>query len=264
MHRPFEVKDGVLRYAPTSSGSAAPGPDIAVRRFKAARPKGLAGGFGSLLGSSPRQDVRQDLRGLINHSRHGAQNVDHIKAYERMVRRHVVGARGIVLEMRAKNLDGKPDRVANKAVEAAFMAWGKRGACTPCGRLSWWQVQQIAATMLAREGNFLLREWRGAQAGRFGYQIQPLSVDLLDVDMVQTLGNGHYVDGGVEFNEMGRPIAFYLFDGHPLEAHTGRQRHRIRIPADQIIHVFRQFETGQGLGVPESHTALRRFNMLNK
>lgn len=235
-----------------------------VRRFKAARPGRLVGGFGNLLATSSRQEVRQDLRGLISHARTAAQNVDYLKSYEMMVRRHVVGPGGIKLEMDVRNPDGTRDTTANKTIETAWTSWGKRGNCTPCGRLSWWDLEKVAATMLAREGNFLLREWRGPDFGPFAYQVQPLSIDLLDLDMVQSLANGAYIDGGVEFNQFGRPLAFHMFDGHPAESHTGRGRTRIRIPAEEIIQVVRHTETGQVLGVPESHTALRRFNMLSK
>ncbi len=234
------------------------------RRFKAARPGRLAGGFSNLMNDSPRAQTRQDLRGLINHAREAAQNVDALKSYEMMVRRHVVGEKGIALRMNAKNPDGSADKHANGLIESAWAEWGRKGKPTPCGRLSWWEVQKVAATMLAREGNFILREWTGPQFGRFEYQVQPISIDLLDIDMVQNLGQGRYVDGGVEFNEFGRPTAFYFFDGHPQEGHTGRQRHRYRVPAAEVVHVTRQTETGQNLGVPESHTALRRFNMLAK
>jgi len=235
-----------------------------VRRFKAARPGRLVGGFGGLMAESPRAQVRQDMRGLVNHARLAAQNVDYLKSYEMMVRRHVVGHRGIALQVDGRNPDGQPDTVANDAIEKAWTRWGRRGSCTPCGRLSWWQVEKIAATMLAREGNFFLREWTGRRFGPFAYQVQPLSIDLLDLDLMQTLKGGSYIDGGVEFDIFGKPVAFYFFDGHPAESHTGRTRDRIRVPADQVIHVIRHTETGQALGVPESHTALRRFNMLSR
>jgi lambda family phage portal protein len=235
-----------------------------ARRFKAARPSRLVGGFGNFMVDSPRAQVRQDLRGLINHARTAAQNVDYLKSYEMMVRRHVIGANGIALQMATQNPDGTPDTRANQMIENAWSRWGERGNCTPCGRLSWWQVEKVAATMLAREGNFILREWTGPRFGPFAYQVQPISIDLLDLDLMQTLKGGAYIDGGVEFDPFGRPVAFYFFDGHPAESHTARTRKRLRVPADQVIHVVRHNETGQALGVPESHTALRRFNMLAK
>lgn len=249
--------------APSVPATAAPLHRHQVRRFKAAKPGRLIGGFGGLLTDSTRAEVRQDIRGLVNHARFAAQNVDFLKSYEMMVRRHVVGPSGIALQMDVRNPDGNPDRMANDRIETGWKKWGKRGNCTPCGKLSWWQVEKVAATMLAREGNFLLRCWTGRRFGAFEFQIQPLSIDLLDVDLVQTLGGGSYIDGGVEFDEFNRPVAFYFYDGHPAEAYTGLTRQRIRVPADQVIHVVRQNETGQNLGVPESHTSLRRFNLLS-
>jgi len=254
----------VVRVEPPVAAAPASIHRPTVRRFKAAKPGRMVGGFGGILADSPRSEVRQDLRGLINHARYAAQNVDFLKSYEMMVRRHVVGPAGIALQMAATLADGKPDRATNSTIEKAWKLWGKRGNCTVCGKLSWWQVEKTAATMLAREGNFFLREWRGRKYGPFGYQIQLISVDLLDIDMVQTLSDGRYVDGGVEFDALNRPVAFHFFDGHPAESHTGRLRARMRIPADQIVHVVRQSETGQSLGVPESHTALRRFNLLSQ
>lgn len=256
----------VIRVEPPVAAPPAPAaiPRQAVRRFKAAKPSRLAGGFGSLMADSPRAEARQDLRGLVNHARFAAQNVDYLKSYEMMVRRHVIGPAGIALQMDARGADGTPDRVTNATIERAWKAWGRRGNCTVCGKMSWWQVEKTAATMLAREGNFFLRIWRGRQFGPFGIQVQLLSVDLLDVDMVADLGGGRYVDGGVEFDHLNRPVAYHFFDGHPSESHTGRLRARVRIAAGQIVHVIRQSETGQNMGVPESHTALRRFNQLSQ
>ena len=82
-----------------------------------------------------------------------------------MVRRHVVGRAGIALQMDARDPGGAVDRIANERIESAWATWGKRGNATPCGRLSWWNVENIAATMLAREGNCLLRILRGPAFG---------------------------------------------------------------------------------------------------
>lgn len=232
-----------------------------TRRFKAARGVGAFGGLSII---SPRAEVREGLRGLINTARNAAQNIDHIKSYEMMVRRHVIGPDGIRLRPDAITAAGAPDAGANAALAALWKEWGRKGNCTPCGRLSFWQIEKLAATALAREGNFFLRGWSGPAFGKFGFQIQPLSIDLLDLDMVQSTKGGGYIDGGVEFSALGRPLAYHFFDGHPAESHTGGNRRRLRIPADQIIHVQRHTTVAQALGLPESHTAIRRFNMLDQ
>lgn len=230
----------------------------------AARPDRLAGRFGGLLGASMRAETNMSLRGLVAHARHGAQNMDLVKSYERMVRRHVVGPQGVRLQMDIQDPNGAKDTRANALIEKAWKKWAKRGNCTICGKLSWWNVENIAATMLAREGNFLLRTYTGRRFGSFGFQVQVLSIDLLDIDYRASLGADRFVDAGIEYDHNGKVLAYHMWSQHPTEWRYAADTRRIRIPADQIIHVQRFSEAMQDLGVPESHTALRRFNMLNQ
>ncbi|MEM9782808.1 MAG: phage portal protein [Pseudomonadota bacterium] len=230
----------------------------------AARPDRLASGFAGALGLLPsqRQEVREDLRGLVGHARHAARNVDYMKAWEAMVRRHVIGHRGIQPAADCCHADGSPDPKAGKAILDAWKRWGKRGVATTCGRLSWWNLENIAATMVAREGNFLAQV---RTAGPFGFQLKPLMIDQLDLDYVEELRDGGYVEGGVEFDADDRPRAFWFWDAHPFDTHgPARHRRRIRVPVGDLIHAWRPTEVAQVLGIPGAHTALRRLNMVGK
>lgn len=252
------------RVEPILRGPAAP-PAItaaASRAFAAARPDRLAGRFSPLGFNSPRADLRRDLRGLVAHARYAAQNVDYIRNYEALVRRHVIGRSGITLQMGVREPDGRADTVANDLIETGWQKWGRRGNCTICGRFSWWQVENMAATAIAREGNFLARIWRGADFGPFRFQIEILSVDLLDLDRTEALGDGRFIESGIEFDGRGRIVAYHLFSGHPGEYHHSRSVRKIRVPASDMIHAWRAVEPMAALGPSESHTALRRFNML--
>ena len=100
---------------PAAAPAPAPGPGLSVRRYMAARPDRLAGRFAGLLGSSMRVEARQSLRGLVAHARHAAQNVDYLRSFEMMVRRHVVGRNGIVLQMDAREPDGRPGHDGKRA-----------------------------------------------------------------------------------------------------------------------------------------------------
>lgn len=236
-----------------------------ARKFMAARPDRLAGGFSSLgYLHSPRAEVREDLRGLVAHARHGARNVDYLRGFEMMTRRNVVGHRGIQLQMRPRDSMGDLDPTMARAIAAEWAAWGRRGHPTACGRLAWWNVERIAATMVKREGNFLARHRTGPSYGRWGYQLEILPLDVLDIDLVQTLGGGRYIDGGVEFDSRGRVAAFHIWSESPSEHRSGRRMRRLRVPASEIVHVYDPTESLQALGVPASHTALRRLNMTGK
>ena len=237
----------------------------AARKFMAARPDRLVGGFSGLgLHQSQRMEVRQDLRGLVAHARHAARNLDYVRGYERLVMRNVIGPRGVRLRAQGKRLDGALDQEANARVEAAWSRWGKRGNATTCGRLSWWNVERIAAVALAREGNFLARIRTGPKFGPFAFQLQVLPLDVVDLDLVQTLKGGRYIDGGIEFDAGDRPVAVHMWDVHPGEYHVGRRPSRVRVPVGDLIHLYDPTEPMQALGVPASHTALRRLNMVGR
>ena len=259
----FAAAGGPAAPKPAAQASARPTVPALARAHKAARPDRLFGGFGSYSWSHMAEDQRRDLRGLINAARLAAQNNDHIKAFEALIRRHVIGRSGIRLEMAARDLNGDLDARANQQIEAAWSRWSQAGTCTVCGRFSWWNVENIMTTALAREGNGFLRIRRGNGRGPFGFQLQILSVDLLDLDLFQDQPGGNYVEGGIELTEEGRPAAYHFWTHHPLDRRGGNRR-RVRIPADDIIHVTRTTDPLQTHGVPSSHTAVRRLGMIGE
>ncbi|MEO0680387.1 MAG: phage portal protein [Pseudomonadota bacterium] len=236
----------------------------ASRKYLAARPDRLVGGFDAFGASSPRAEIRRSIRGLVSHARHGARNIDYLRNFEGMSRRNVVGLKGIQLAPRPKRPDGSLDVDLKKTVAEAWSKWCETGNATVCGRLGWWHVERMAATMMQREGNFLLRMREGPSYGPHGFQVEPLPLDVVDLDLVQTLSGGRYIDGGIEFDARGRPVAVHMWTHHPDDYHGAQRRKRIRVAARDLIHVYDPTEPMQALGVPASHTALRRLNMVGR
>jgi lambda family phage portal protein len=233
------------------------------RKYEAAKPTNIAGGFsvGGLRG--PVDDIRWDLRGLIAHSRQQAQNNDYLKAYFDILRRNVIGPSGIVLQNKAMMSNGTtPDKLANDKIEIAFADWGKIANCTVDGSLSWKRVQDVAVQTMARDGAVLVREYKGKNYGPHAYQIQLLEIDFLDLDLNTTLNNGGEIKMGIEFDADGRKVAYHLFKRHPGEMRIGVARgDRLRVPADSMFMMFRPERPGQIVGVPWAYSALRRLNM---
>lgn len=245
--------------SPTAPSKIEP-PLVGRRSFRAAYHHRLAGGFNILGATTPREEVRREIRGLVGHARHAAQNFDHARAYEMLVRRHVIGHAGIRLQMDCREPDGRKDALANRRIESAWTKWGRKGSPTICGRLSWWGVECQVATAIAREGGAFVRLHRGPKGGPFGLRVEPIPFDLLDLDLTQPLAAGAYIESGIEFNADGRPLAFHFWTSAQDVAHMGVRR-RFRVPASQLVHVMVPEEIGQALGVPRSATALRLMNM---
>ena len=236
------------------------------RRYEAAHPSRVAGGF-SLGGELDIMErLKGDLKGLIKHSRQQSENNDYIKAFHAMCKRHIVGPKNIRLQSRArKNGDWKADldQLANAEIEYHWKEWCKRQHCSVDGRLDWQALTELGLTAAVRDGNVMYRKFQGSQFGKYGYQLQILEIDHLDFELNQTLNDGGKIVMGVQVDNLDRVVAYHMFRDHPGNYGPGSARERIVVPADKILHVFRPERPGQILGVPWSYTALRRLNMLN-
>lgn len=242
----------------------------AVRRFRAARPDRLLSGFSAFHTPTPRQDLREDIRGIVSHARAASQNYAHAVSYEQLARDNVVGPDGIrlvpaVVHTREDGRDrdgnalaGTPDAMANDRISDAWAAWARKGAPTPCGRLSLWDVQRQVVTAIIREGGMMFRHHLGR--GPFGYQVEPLPFDLLDIDLTRQAGE-NFIESGIEFDPDGRPVAAHLWTVPQNDIHRPRHNRRRRIPWGQLGYVADLYEVGAALGVPRSQAALRMMGL---
>jgi lambda family phage portal protein len=235
-----------------------------ARKYSGARPDRLVGGFSTYTMSvSTGELLRRDLRGLVAHSRSQARDNDFLKAFFGLAKRHIIGPQGILLEPQIKDRNGEVDTVTGGRIDEKWQEWSELGESSVCGRFSWLDLQRVAVFTMARDGNLLVRLRTGKGFGRFGFQLELLSIEQLDLDKVQDLGNGRRIAGGIEFNEFGRPVAYHLWKTNPGERHVQRNS-KIRVPADQILHLYLPGDASTYLGEPWAHTAVRRLNTLGQ
>jgi lambda family phage portal protein len=231
---------------------------LVARSHKAAKSDRLVSfAFG---GSSPAKVLERDFRGLVDHSRVALRNNDYLRGWIKLLRRNVVGARGVELRSLAETRGGEADAEARAAVARAWRAWGKRGEATTCGRLTLRDVQALALATCARDGLFIARHVRGARAGRFGYRLQVLSVDHIDLDRtVERLRGGGFIRQGLEFDADDRLVAAWLFSA-PRDELRG-QASATRVLARDLVVTWFPEEACQTIGKPWAHTALRTLQM---
>lgn len=207
--------------------------------------------------------LRMQLKTLRSRSRDLARNNDYVRKFFRLLRDNVIGPRGIQLQNQARHPDGRLDMNINKLVEDSFRAWGRKGVPTLCGRLSWRGLQDLVIESVARDGEALLYEMKGAKVNAHGYALQVLEADLLNEDYNRKLPNGNQIHMGIELTQAGRPVAYHLLTNHPGETGyvwAGR-KYRV-IPAEDMIHIYSQERPTQSRGVPWIHTAIVRLQML--
>src|SRR6185295_16754861 len=84
-------------------------------------------------------------------------------------------------------------------------------------------------------------------------QIQLLEADFIDSTRDNAIGNLFPRDGrlrrqGVEFDQRGRRVGYYLFPAHPALGFGAGES--VFIPADTVAHIYRVERAGQVRGVP--------------
>lgn len=209
--------------------------------------------------------VRRNQRILVARSREQAANNDYMRGFLRMVRQNIVGPQGIRLQAQSRDPNGSLDTAANDAIEGAWEEWCRGDNADVAGKRSFRLIQGLCATGAARDGEFMLREVWGADAGPWGYALQVLDPQRCPVDYdEEKRPNGSFVRHGIEFNRFGRPLAYLFTATDEQEAdYIYGARSFQRIPAHEIIHGFIEDFTGQKRGLPWAATALWRMRMLH-
>lgn len=95
-----------------------------------------------------------------------------------------------------------------------------------------------------------------------GLRLQPLPAEQADEGKTLDLATG-WIESGIEFDADGRRVAYHVFPhraGDPFATRTDS----VRIPADDIIHLFRRDRPGQVRGISWFAPVLQRLAELDK
>ena len=182
--------------------------------------------------------LRNRSRDLIRNNPYAARSVEELAG-------NVVGT-GIVPKAKTGNAG------IDKIIDAEWPCFAE--ACDTPQRLDFYGMQTLTVRTMAESGEAIVRfRPRLADARlRIPLQLQMLEADFLDQARTMGLVNGHVMEG-VQFDELGRRVAYWLFSYHPGGVLILNPRGGIvsqPVPADQIMHVYRVLRPGQVRGVP--------------
>jgi lambda family phage portal protein len=120
------------------------------------------------------------------------------------------------------------------------------------GRANLYGLQRLIVQTMVESGEVLVRRRRlDASAGlALPFQIQVLEPDYLDTSKDTLLSDGNRVREGIEYDATGRRVAYWLFDEHPGSVRiSGAWWRSQRVPATEVLHIYRQDRPGQMRGV---------------
>ncbi len=95
-------------------------------------------------------------------------------------------------------------------------------------------------------------------------QLQILPSEMLPIEFTRDLQNGNRIRQGIEFNPIGRRVAYHFWRTHPGDVtEVALSGETVRVPAADILHVYDPVEAGQIRGLPRLTPAIVAFWMLD-
>lgn len=213
--------------------------------------------------TSADSEIVTSLRPLRNRSRSLCRDNDYAKGAVRTICNNIVG-KGISLQAKVKQQRGtKYDEKINTLIEELWSDWGDARYCDVAGKLDFTDIERLAMRSIIESGEVLIRLVRKA----FDGSPVPLALELIESDQLaddQWSGlapNGNEIRMGVEIDKWNRPVAYHLYEKHPgdYQFTSSVGQRLIRVPAEEMIHLFLCDRPGQTRGVPWFHTALLTF-----
>jgi lambda family phage portal protein len=142
----------------------------------------------------------------------------------------------------------KPNPMNKRALET-WMEWAETTACDADGRHDFYGLQKLVNRTVVESGEVLVR--RRIRRPEDGFPL-PIQLQVLDPDFLDTLkdttgfpiaGTQNRIIQGVEFDAIGRRIAYWLFPEHPGSAIGSLSS--VRVPAESVLHIFKPTRPGQ-------------------
>lgn len=237
---------------------------MSTRKFKAATISKLTNDWAySTLQIN--EDIRNSLEIMRSRSRDMAKNNNHYRKYLSMRDRNIIGPNGFTLQMRVVDFGGNPDKMANDIIEREWDLWGRKNNCSVSRRQSWYDILRLVNQTIAVDGETIVRIVRGFD-NPHSFALQVIDAAALDVTRNSTLPDGNTIIQGVEFNSWGSPVAYHFTADsyrNTLNAYgKNKNAYTVRIPATDIIHIFKPDFPDQARGYPKACASMLAMNVL--
>jgi lambda family phage portal protein len=217
--------------------------------------------------TSADSEIYGSAQKLRDRARQLCRDNDYARQALRAIEGNVIG-QGIPFQSQVRmQRGGRLDTQVNDAIEAGWRQWTTARHCHTGGKLSFADIERLVIRACAESGEVFVRLVRQS----FGGSTVPLAMEVIEADQLDDGLNGRSQQGneirmGVEVDGWGRPIAYHFLAYHPGDyqfsnQQISTQRHK-RIPAEEIIHLYRAERPGQTRGVTWFASAIQRLHHL--
>lgn len=193
------------------------------------------------------QEVRWSNRVLRARGRDLIRNNPFARNFIGLCAANIVGPSGFKLRATVRTNADKLDVMTNEKIEDAWEDWVSAENCTVDGKMGLTRLCQHIIEAWCTDGEQFVRIVRGYD-NRHGFALQVLDSDQIDENYnAAPIESRNEIRMGVEIDSWGKPIAYHVLTRHPSD--TGAPLNRIRVPAEDMIHIFRPQRVNQTRGV---------------
>ncbi len=161
------------------------------------------------------------------------------------------------------------DDTFKAAVQTLWRDWVEEADAA--GQTDFYGLQALACRAMLEGGECLirLRPRRPEDGLSVPLQLQLIEPEHLPLNLNIDLDSGNVVRSGIEFDGVGRRVAYHLYRSHPEDGRLAPMSGQggletVRIDASEIIHLYKVLRPGQIRGEPWLSRALVKLNELDQ
>jgi lambda family phage portal protein len=157
-----------------------------------------------------------------------------------------------------------PNQKKREKLQEDFLRWTDQ--CDAAGISDYYGQQnlEVREAMEAGEVFVRLRPRRPEDGLIVPLQRQLLEAEHVPYNLDKDLENGNIIRNGIEFNMIGRRVAYHMYRSHPGEFGGFTNVELVRVPADQVLHLFNPVRAGQHRGQTWLTQVILRLEELDK
>ena len=143
------------------------------------------------------------------------------------------------------------DAAAREQIQDLWLRWTDEADAA--GLTDFYGIQALACRSVMEAGECFIRlRPRLPKDGlSVPLQLQLLEAEHLAANESRKLENGNYIRAGIEFNGIGKRVAYHLYREHPGDSSNPMaSTEMVRAPAEFVLHLFRPLRPGQLRGQP--------------
>ncbi|MDR1334790.1 MAG: phage portal protein [Holosporaceae bacterium] len=156
------------------------------------------------------------------------------------------------------------DSEFRKKIQELWLNWTDEADAA--GLCDFYGLQALVLRSVIESGECFVRLKIDKNNATIPLKLQILESEHLDSSKEGALQNGNIIRSGIEFDKHGKRVAYYLYKEHPGESSLLANLNigSVRIPAKEILHIYKPLRPGQIRGEPWLSNVLLKLHELDQ